>query len=187
MNTVNMFDLTKNDNEKSVIETPQPITSVLSQEESLIGYTEVQQSDWEKIPIGSHIRYLRNDGAFRKGGVIKNFYINSSGYHQGKKVIQMSSSTSYKAQQWSVTINDIKKIWKKNITENMNMNMNMNNSINQQTNGDLSLLIKDNEKHNENIDHLLKMVDGLKISIAELQNDKKRMMNLIKKIHDRIK
>jgi ribosomal protein S16 len=36
----------------------------------LQGYREVSRSEWSKIKAGVHIRYMRKDGSFKKGGYV---------------------------------------------------------------------------------------------------------------------
>lgn len=39
--------------------------------ELLENYNEVQHTEWETLPLGSHIRYLKKDGDFKPGGFIR--------------------------------------------------------------------------------------------------------------------
>lgn len=181
----NIFDLTKlvsMENEEQ-IHIEKNIINETDQTKLLKDYIEVDKNDWDKMPKNTHIRYLRNDGLFRKGGFVKNMWINSQGVNQGTKYIQLSSNITYKSQKWTVAINDINKIWKKNKSELLISNNNENlDEINKKINN-----IQNNiEKNNENIDYLLKMLDQLKLSVKNTQNDQHRVMNLVKQMHNKI-
>lgn len=180
----NIFDLTKlvaMEHEEQV-QIEKNIINETEQTKLLKDYTEVNKNDWDKIPKNTHIRYLRNDGLFRRGGFVKNMWINSQGINQGTKYIQLSSNITYKSQKWTIAINDINKIWKKNNSElliNNNENLDeINNKINNMQNNI--------EKNKENIDYLLKMIDQLKLSVKNTQNDQHRIMNLVKQMHNKI-
>jgi hypothetical protein len=143
-------------------------------------YVEVNPDDWDKIPKNIHIRYLRNDGLFRRGGFVKNFWVTTYGNYKGKKCVQLAASMAYRSKKWTVPLNDINKIWKKH-----------NSELNQ-INDDVEMVKKVTEVENklekatETIDYLLQSVEQLKISLKQSQNDQQRIMNLIKQIHKRI-
>lgn len=182
-NDDNIFDLTKlvsMENEEQV-EIGKNLINENEQEKLLKNYNEVDKNDWEKIPKNSHIRYLRNDGLFRRGGFIKNIWINSYGPTQGNKCIQLSSNMTYKAQKWTVSINDINKIWKKNNVELIENKENTNELTKK-----INILAETIEKNKENVDYLLKVTEQLKITLKQTQNGQQRIMNLIKQMHNKI-
>lgn len=179
----NIFDLTKlvsMENEEQV-EIEKNLINKNEQEKLLQNYIEVDKNNWDKIPKNTHIRYLRNDGLFRRGGFIKNIWINSYGTKQGTKCIQLASNMTYKAQKWTVSINDINKIWKKNDIELIQNNENTDIITSR-----INILSETIEKNKENIDYLLKITDQLKLTLKQTQNDQQRIMNLIKQIHNKI-
>jgi hypothetical protein len=47
--------------------------------ELLEGYIEVSNTKWNNIPVGSHIRYIKTDGSFVRGGFVTNHWINAGG------------------------------------------------------------------------------------------------------------
>jgi hypothetical protein len=149
----------------------------------LQNYIEVLQDDWEKMPKNTHIRYLRNDGLFRRGGFVKNFWVTSYGNYKGKKCIQLSSSIDYKSKKWTVPLTDINKIWKKNNLQQSNLSDNI-------TDTEMSKRVAEAEhkleKNTENIEYLLQSTEQLKISLKQTQNDQLRIMNLIKQMHKKI-
>ena len=179
----NIFDLTKLvslENEEQV-EIEKNIINEEEREKLLKNYTEVERGNWEQIQKNTHIRYLRNDGLFRRGGFIKNIWINSYGANQGNKCIQLASTMTYKAQKWTVSINDINKIWKKNDNELLQTTDNTNLLTKK-----INLLSENVEKNKDNVDYLLKVTEQLKVSLKQTQNDQQRIMNLVKQIHGKI-
>ena len=54
-------------------------------------YIEVNKDEWSIIPSNTHIRYLRKDGAFRRGGFIKNSWVGVNGASKDKKCLQLSA------------------------------------------------------------------------------------------------
>ena len=89
------------------------IVSLEDQAKLLTDYNAVNIADWTSIPKGDHIRYLRKDGSFRRGGFVLNVWVGTYGTSKDKTCIQLSSSPYYKSTKWNVCIDDIDKIWKK--------------------------------------------------------------------------
>lgn len=170
----NIFDLTALvgiQNEQEVKKKDNTITPE-AREKMLQNYSELNNTEWESIPILKHIRYLRKDGAFRMGGIVKNLFIGLYGTSKGKKCIQLASSPDYKSTKWTICLNDIEKIWQKN-----------NDTGSSDTN--LSPEIKNKiQSNNESIEYLLRTVEQNKIDIAKIVNEQTRIINLIKKLHN---
>ena len=175
----NIFDLTKlvsMENEEELKKTSTEISSG-DQDKLLENYVEVPQEDWDKIPKKTHIRYLRKDGNFRRGGFVRANYVSSYGDNKGKKSIQLASNMSYtKAAKWTISLDEIDKIWKKNISDISGSSGNITDT---QIN-DMNNTIKNNT---ELIEHLTKVVEQLKIDNARISNDQTRLLNLIRKLH----
>ena len=49
------------------------------QEELLEGYHEVAPELWDKIPQNAHIRALKGDGKFLRGGFVRNHWVDGEG------------------------------------------------------------------------------------------------------------
>lgn len=169
----NIFDLTALvgiQNEQEMKKNTNIITPE-EQQKMLKNYSEVESTEWDTIPISTHIRYLRKDGSFRVGGFVKNSWIGLYGASKGKKCLQLSSSQDYKSNKWSICLNDIEKIWKKNTND-----LSEKNSI---------LELKNNiQSYKENIDYLIRTVEQNKIDISKINNEQTRIINLIKKLHN---
>jgi len=179
-----IFDLTKlvsMENEEQV-KIEKNLVNDDEREKLLQNYIEVLRDDWEKMPKNTHIRYLRNDGLFRRGGFVKNFWVTSYGNYKGKKCIQLSSSIDYKSKKWTVPLNDINKIWKKNNPHQPNVD----NIIDTEMSKRVAEAEHKLEKNTENIEYLLQSTEQLKISLKQTQNDQQRIMNLIKQMHKKI-
>lgn len=77
----------------------------------LIGYTEVQPSQWKEIPNVSHIRYVKKDGTFVRGGFVIN---NDNG------VMQLANNLNKQAPgytSWFASHASLSKIYKKGAAE----------------------------------------------------------------------
>lgn len=171
----NIYDLSKlviMENEEELKKESTEITSI-DQDKLLENYVEVASDGWEKIPKNTHIRYLRKDGNFRRGGFVKASWVSSYGKDKGKKSLQLSSNMSYKSTKWTIVIDDIDKIWKKNIS--------IDGSGVPDDYNDMKNMIKANAVAME---HLSKVVEQVKIDNTRLANDQTRTLNLIKRLHN---
>lgn len=150
------------------------------QEQLLQNYTEVPRENWEKIPAGIHIRYLRNDGTFRRGGIVKNIVSVLNGRDKDGTMIQMSYSASYNSKSWNITLAHIERIWQANA--NLDSAAVASSAASSAAVGSVSqnTIIEQTEK----IDYLTKAVDQIKIDIAKINNEQQRIVNLIKKLHN---
>lgn len=183
--TEDIFDLTKlvsMENEEQ-IKIEKNLINDDEREKLLENYIEVIRDDWEKIPKNTHIRYLRVDGLFRRGGFVKNFWETKYGNYKGKKCIQLSSGIDYKSKKWTVPLFDISKIWKKNNMNSLNIE---NNVVDNEISKRVAEIEYKLEKNTENIEYLLKSNEQVKISLKQTQNDQQRIMNLIKQMHKKI-
>lgn len=171
----NIFDLTALvgiQNEQEIKKKTSGVTPE-EQEKMLKNYSEINKSEWESIPIFTHIRYLRKDGAFRTGGFVKNSWVGLYGPSKGKKCLQLAAGQDYKSTKWTICLNDIEKIWQKN------------NDVGASSDKNLSTEIKNNIQSNkENMEYLLRTVEQNKIDIAKIINEQTRIINLIKKLHN---
>jgi len=175
--TTNMFDLSsiigiQNEQE---IKQASTIVSADEQKKLLQDYEEVDVNKWNDIQPPAHIRYLRKDGAFRRGGFVKNVWVGIYGNTKGKKCIQLSSSIHYKSTKWTVCFEDIDKIWiKKEVFSGGNDEKNI---ISPEVHNTI-------QSSKESIEYLTRTVDQLKIEIAKINNEQTRMVNLIKKLYN---
>ena len=177
--TTNMFDLAsiigiQNEQE---IKQASAIVSADEQKQLLQNYEEIDVNKWSDIQPPVHIRYLRKDGAFRRGGFVKNVWVGINGNTKGKKCIQLSSSMyyTYKTTKWTVCFDDIDKIWRKK--EVFSVGTNEKNIISPEVHNTI-------QSSKESIEYLTRTVDQLKIEIAKINNEQTRMVNLIKKIYN---
>ena len=108
----NIFDIKnrKNDQEKKIYEkkihTPDNVKTLL------IGYAEVPVLSWGEIPKISHIRYIKKDGTFVRGGFVIN---NDNG------VLQLANNLNTRAPgytTWFASHSSLDKIYKKGASEN---------------------------------------------------------------------
>ena len=180
-NNDNIFDLTKSipKNREREIETIKTNTAVTQseQKELLNGYIEVSQHNWSGIPIQSHIRYMRNDGVFMKGGHIRSHYISNKGPNTGKPYFYMIASLNYRGKGWYLYHHTIPTVWvrkEKKFIEGSNLEK-MNESFSK---------VKESLKNNrENHEFVIKRLNTLHSEIKRVDNDQKRILALIKKLH----
>ena len=175
--TTNMFDLSsiigiQNEQE---IKQASAIVSADEQKQLLQNYEEIDVNKWSDIQPPAHIRYLRKDGAFRRGGFVKNVWAGIYGNTKGKKCIQLSSSMHYKSTKWTVCFDDIDKIWRKK--EVFSGGTDEKNIISPEVHNTI-------QSSKESIEYLTRTVDQLKIEIAKINNEQTRMVNLIKKLYN---
>ena len=87
------------------IHTPENIKTLL------VGYAEIPVPSWKEIPNGSHIRYIKKDGTFVRGGFVVN---NIDGLiHLANNLNKQAPSYTT----WYTSHNSISKIYKKGLAE----------------------------------------------------------------------
>lgn len=78
----------------------------------LTGYIEVPRIKWADIPVSSHIRYLKSDGSFVRGGFVCNHWLNKD----GKQFIHVANNFKKNApgyKTWPVAHENVAKMYKK--------------------------------------------------------------------------
>ena len=181
----NIFDLSKLapielDHE---IQKSSSIITIDDQVKLLVGFNELPKSDWGTLKMNDFVRYLRKDGSFRRGGYFKNAWTGTYGKNNGKECIQLSSSKTFKGNTWSVCHDDIDKIWKNADTVIKGSSVN-NTSNNGQESKNIDPEILENiSKNQESIEYMSKSMEQIKIDILKINNEQKRIINLIKKLH----
>ncbi len=174
----NIFDLTKlvEIQHEEQVKKDALLVSPEDQARMLTGYDEVPRSEWDTIPKDFHVRYLRKDGNFRRGGYVRNTWISASGKRKGSTCIQLAGSSNFKATSWVVCFDDIDKLWKKNANAQPQQ---VANAVPAQAMADVSGI----KTNTESIEYLTKSIDQIKINMTRLQNEQTRIVNLIKKLH----
>lgn len=78
----------------------------------LVGYVTVPQNKWDSIPYKAHIRYVKADGTFIRGGFMQNYWTSKD----NTRMMQISSNLNRKAPgyiTWAVPLNGITTLYKK--------------------------------------------------------------------------
>jgi hypothetical protein len=78
----------------------------------LVGYIEVGKNKWADIPNGSHIRYIKSDGTFVRGGFITNHWLNK----EGKPFIHLANNIKKDAPgyiTWPMAHDSVSRVFKK--------------------------------------------------------------------------
>ncbi len=166
--TDNIFDLSKFVGASNDIETKPATQSDI--DASLVGYEPVALSDWKNIPYGSYIRYVRKDGAFRRGGIVQGVWSNKDS--SGAEVIKIDITAGFGAQtsKWSITSNSVEKVW---IKRQVN-----------QINHTASHGLTDMSELREDIDFCKDSIKQLTKEMQKMQSDQVRITGLLKKIID---
>jgi hypothetical protein len=186
--TENIFDLTKlvpHQNEEE-LKKEVTITSISDRDKLLQNYIEIPREQWESISQMTHMRYLRSDGNFRKGGFVKNIIIGSYGARKGKQCFQLASNASYKSTNWQVCFDDLDKVWKRVNDKNAQNNTSGTSGTSVASGASsekLSAIQSTFTSHDATIEYLKRMVEQLKIDVVNEQTEKQRIINLIKKLH----
>ena len=180
----NIFDLSKLapielDHE---IQKTATIITVDDQVKLLEGFEEMPKANWTQLKLNDFIRYLRKDGSFRRGGYFKNSWTGTFGKHNGKECIQLSSSRSFKGNSWSICHDDIDKIWKR--ADKIVASTKTNEASGETTNATINPEILETiNKNQESLEYLSKSMEQVKIDMLKINNEQKRIINLIKKLH----
>ena len=132
----------------------------------LQNYTELQPDKWNILTKGDHIRYLRKDGSFRRGGFFTNSWIGNYGNMTGKQCIELSSSIGYNTKKWTICTESIDKIWLSNKSTSMETKSTHNVD----------------DLHDQ-IELLNRTTEQLKIDIVNMGNEQKRIINALKQIY----
>jgi hypothetical protein len=77
----------------------------------LVGYVSIAEKKWEALDHGSHIRYIRTDGRFVRGGFI-------TGYSKqnGRQMLTLANGFNATAKgytMWTIGLNSIKQLYVK--------------------------------------------------------------------------
>jgi hypothetical protein len=80
--------------------------------ELLNGYIDVSKALWSDIPINSHIRYIKKDGSFVRGGFVTSHWLNK----ESKPFIHLANSFKKRSPgyaTWPMAHESVAKIFKK--------------------------------------------------------------------------
>jgi hypothetical protein len=170
MSKKNIFDLSKLVDKSNDIEIKHDETQ--NNENSLYGYELVPKNEWEKIPYGTHIRYKKNDGSFKKGGFVKAIWQQKDSKGNDSVKIDLTNGFGERSINWSIYLNNIDKIWQKtnNATEVKQV----------QSQAQAQSQFFDQK---EEIDYLNESMKHMKKEMQNMNNELKKMFLLIKKLH----
>lgn len=167
MSKENIYDLDaivgKNEDVEVKRATPAIITDD-DMDELLVGYKLLPNSEWKTLKHYNHIRYQRKDGTFRKGGYIKNIWMNTD---TNKIKMELAGNLNYGARTWTINLQYIEKIWLK-------------------IDAVSAPALTDMTEMNEKIEKLEQVCASLTKEIVRMNNEQKRVLTLIKKINDKV-
>jgi hypothetical protein len=170
----NMFDLNKlpDIEDDYEIKKSASIISTIDQNKLLEGCVEIPRDQWDDLKYHDFVKYLRKDGCFRKGGYFKNSWVGNYGKTKDKKCIQLASSKNFKSTMWTICHDVVDKMWKTKDVE-------INNTHNTMSPEIMTMI----NEHNESIVYLSTSMNNIKTEMSRLNNEQKRIINLIKKLH----
>lgn len=134
--------------------------------ELLKGYDEIPRAKWEEIEPNTHVRYLRKDGKFRKGGYVVSVSKVSSGRYKGSTTMTLRHSFG-NGKTWNLPCDNVKKIWAK---EHHGASAN-------------GVPSKDLADMKSTLEYLKGKVDSIEVTQQQQANEQSRIVNLIKKLH----
>ena len=82
------------------------------QKELLVGYVIAPPESWNELPYRAHLRYIKIDGSFVRGGFFKNFWKRND----GQQMMQLENNLNRKAQNystWAAPLSSIRTLYKK--------------------------------------------------------------------------
>ena len=158
----NIFDIkTKINKQENKVQEKKTINQE-NIKELLIGYSELPISSWRDIPNGSHVRYIKKDGTFVRGGFVIN---NIDG------LIQLANNLNKQASNyitWYASHKSISKLYKKGITDRNNVKENN----------------MEKDMQSDIIRQMNKLTDAVKLQKTRLDNQEveiKRLQQIMKK------
>jgi hypothetical protein len=138
--------------------------------ELLKGYIEVSKALWSDIPISSHIRYIKKDGAFVRGGFVTSHWLNK----EGKPFIHLANSFKKRSPgyaTWPMAHESVAKIFKKTDAKS-GIEMDVVRGKTAEIIGQINILVDVVKQQTNRLD--------------AQENDIKKLQSLIKKIMTKI-
>jgi hypothetical protein len=152
---------------KDKFEDHKPTTYSNAQIKKLLeGYIEVPRDKWDDIPTRSHIRYIKKDGKFVRGGFVSNHWLNK----EGDKFIHLANSFARKGKKpatWPMAHATVSRVFKKT-GKDSGIEMDVVRT-----------------KTTEIIGQINRLVDVVKqqrVEIDKLKEDNKRIVMMLKKL-----
>lgn len=132
--------------------------------ELLVGYIQVAADRWGDIPVGSHVRYVKRDGVFVRGGFVTSHWLSA----EGKKFMHLANNLARGGAgyaTWPVAHESLATVYKK---------------VDAKSGIEMDVV---REKTSEMIGQMNRLVDVVKAQknrLDALESDQKKMYRLIK-------
>jgi flagellar capping protein FliD len=143
----------------------------VEQKKSLLkGYIEVPRSKWGEIPVNSHIRYIKKDGTFVRGGFVVNHWLNKT----GQPFIHLANGFKKSVPgyaTWPMAHESAKHVFKK---------PNSKNGI------EMDVVKRKNKEIISQINKIVDAVKDLKKRVEKNEQDMRRIFILLSKIDKKI-
>jgi hypothetical protein len=135
----------------------------------LKNYEEVPKSDWGKLTPNIHVRYTKTDGAFKRGGYVVNQYVSNKEETKGTQMLRLKSNLTPGAKEWTLNLSGIETLHKNKLFKPKATPTSATEVI-----GGIK----------QTTDGLQNQVEQLSIEVSRLSNEQKRIIALIKKLHN---
>lgn len=132
----------------------------------LNGYELVPENERNTLKTNIHIRYMKENGEFKKGGYVVNTYISNKPETKGNIMIRLKSSLAPNAKEWTINLSKVSDVWRttkfkpKKTIENISEDLK---------------IAKDDTKS---------QIEQINIELFRLANENRRIIALIKKLHN---
>jgi hypothetical protein len=134
------------------------IFTKLEQKQMLATYKQVAKKYWTKLPLGTHIRYIRKDGEMRKGGYIR--YNDPHGQFISLSLTQLDQpQTKF----WKLPLNGVAELWCEPLNKSTQVHTNT---------------VNDSDTA-EQINTLKEDIRQLKLEIQRVMNQQKRIIKSV--------
>jgi hypothetical protein len=132
----------------------------------LKNYEEVPKETWGTLPISVHVRYTKNDGTFKRGGYVVNQYVSNKNETKGSKMLRLKSNLTASSKEWTINLDGIDTLYQNKLFKSKTSSDDGIGCIKKTTDG------------------LQNQVEQLSIEVSRLANEQKRIIALIKKLHN---
>jgi hypothetical protein len=135
-------------------------------EKMLENYEEVSEGGWNQINSGTHVRYQKTGGAFMRGGFVGSTYISNKEKTRGNKMMKLTTAPGG-GKDWTINLSGNEKMWK---------------NVKFQSKETPAVVIDGGIK--QTTDNLQNKLEQIEIELTRISNEQKRIIALIKKLHN---
>lgn len=134
--------------------------------ELLIGYEYVSKEDRGMMTPNIHVRYKKENGDFKRGGYVVRNYISHKPDTKGHRMLRLKSSLGPGSKEWTINLENISDLWKTTKFQPKPSVESISGELQNTTDG------------------LKNRLEQLTIEVSRISNEQKRIIALIKKLHN---